>query len=377
MISFSGLPEQYMLLSSRISSSIEQVLQEGCYVGGTQIKELEKNLAKRTNSKFCLCCANGTDALTLALMAWGAGRGDAIFVPSFTFAATAESIALRGATPIFVDIDKTFTIDPASLENAIATTRREGWLRPFGIVAVDLFGIPADYKRISRIASQEGLWLLEDAAQSFGARRFGRAACSFGEIAATSFFPGKPLGCYGDGGAVFTDACLHAETINSLRLHGRGHSKYDHRIIGINSRLDTLQAAVLLEKLSLFDQELSRRNDIAKNYTENLSRFNITPIVPPDTLSSWSQYTLLLPDRMTRDRLKLELSTNGIPSMVYYPSPLHLQAAFSYLGGSKGMLPLSEAVCDQVLSIPIQPYLTDEEVSLIITSITEFMEKKI
>lgn len=374
-MNFSGLSEQYMRLSTRIVSSIEQVLQEGRYIGGAQIKQLEQQLAKRTGSSYCLCCANGTDALTLALMAWGAGRGDAIFVPAFTFAATAESIALRGATPVFVDIDETFNIDPASLENAIAATRREGWLRPFGIVAVDLFGIPADYKRLNHIAAQEGLWLLEDAAQSFGARRFGRAACSFGEIAATSFFPGKPLGCYGDGGAVFTDICDHAETIDSLRLHGRGSSKYDHRIIGINSRLDTLQAAVLLEKLLLFDQELTHRNEIAKKYTEHLRCFKITPTVPPDTLSAWSQYTLRLPDRMTRDRLKLDLSTHGIPSMVYYPSPLHLQAAFAYLGGSKGMLPLSETACEQVLSIPIHPYLSDEEVSLIISSITEFMEK--
>lgn len=377
MINFSGLPEQYKRLSPYMANSIEQVLQACCYIGGSEVDQLEQKLATRTGSSFCLCCANGTDALTLAIMAWGVGRGDAVFVPSFTFAATAEAVALRGATPVFVDVDDTFNIDPASLEDAIITTRREGWLRPAGIVAVNLFGVPADYRRLNHIAAREGLWLLEDSAQSFGASRFGRTACTFGEIAATSFFPVKPLGCYGDGGAIFTDSRPHAETINSLRLHGKGGSKYDHRIIGINSRLDTLQAAVLLQKLLIFDEELSSRNENAKKYTAALSKFGITPFIPPDTISAWSQYTLRLPDRITRDRLKLELSTCGIPSMVYYPAPLHLQAAFAYLGGKKGMLPISEATCEQVLSIPVHAYLQDEDIALIIDSITEFMEKKI
>ncbi len=377
MINFSGLPEQYKRLSTSMADSIEQVLQSCCYIGGTQVDELEQHLAARTGSSFCLCCANGTDALTLAIMAWGAGRGDAVFVPAFTFAATAEAVALRGATPVFVDIDETFNMDPASLEDAIATTRREAWLRPVGIVAVNLFGIPADYRRLNHIAAREGLWLLEDAAQSFGASRFGRAACTFGEIAATSFFPVKPLGCYGDGGAVFTDSRPHAETINSLRLHGKGGSKYDHRIIGINSRLDTLQAAVLLQKLLIFDDELARRNANAQKYTAAFSSFGIAPVIPPDTVSVWSQYTLRLPDKVTRDRLKLALSTCGIPSMVYYPAPLHLQPAFIYLGGKKGMLPVAESSCEQVLSIPVHAYLSDEDVALIIDCITDFMTKKL
>lgn len=376
MINFSGLPEQYKRLSSCMTDSIEQVLQSCCYIGGSQVDELEQRLAVRTGSSFCLCCANGTDALTLAIMAWGAGRGDAVFVPAFTFAATAEAVALRGATPVFVDVDETFNIDPASLEDAIATTRREAWLRPAGIVAVNLFGVPADYRRLNHIAAREGLWLLEDAAQSFGASRFGRAACTFGEIAATSFFPVKPLGCYGDGGAVFTDSRPHAETINSLRLHGKGGSKYDHRIIGINSRLDTLQAAVLLQKLSIFDDELARRSINAQKYTAAFSSFGIAPVIPPDTVSVWSQYTLRLPDKVMRDRLKLALSTCGIPSMVYYPAPLHLQPAFTYLGGKKGMLPVAEAACEQVLSIPVHAYLSDEDVALIINSVTEFMINK-
>lgn len=376
MINFSGLPEQYKRLSASMASSIEQVLQDCCYICGAQVDALEEQLAARTGSSFCLCCANGTDALTLAIMAWGAGHGDAVFVPSFTFAATAEAVALRGATPVFVDVDETFNIDPASLEHAISTIRQEGWLRPVGILAVNLFGVPADYRRLNHIAAREGLWLLEDAAQSFGASRFGRASCTFGEISATSFFPVKPLGCYGDGGAIFTDSRPHAETIHSLRLHGKGSSKYDHRIIGINSRLDTLQAAVLLQKLLIFDDELATRNENAKKYTAALSRFGITPVIPPDTVSAWSQYTLRLPDRVTRDRLKLELSTCGIPSMVYYPAPLHLQAAFAYLGGKKGMLPISEATCEQVLSIPVHAYLSQEDLMLIINAITEFMIKK-
>lgn len=376
MINFSGLPEQYKRLSASMAISIEQVLQDCCYICGAQVDTLEEQLAARTGSSFCLCCANGTDALTLAIMAWGAGHGDAVFVPAFTFAATAEAVALRGATPVFVDVNETFNIDPASLEHAISTIRQEGWLRPVGILAVNLFGVPADYRRLNHIAAREGLWLLEDAAQSFGASRFGRASCTFGEISATSFFPVKPLGCYGDGGAIFTDSRPHAETIHSLRLHGKGSSKYDHRIIGINSRLDTLQAAVLLQKLSIFDDELAARNENAKKYTAALSRFGIAPVIPADTVSAWSQYTLRLPDRVTRDRLKLELSTCGIPSMVYYPAPLHLQAAFAYLGGRKGMLPVSEATCEQVLSIPVHAYLGQEDLALIISTITEFMIKK-
>lgn len=377
MINFSGLPEQYKRLSADMAASIEQVLQDCCYIGGSQVDALEERLAARTGSCFCLCCANGTDALTLAIMAWGGGHGDAVFVPAFTFAATAEAVALRGATPVFVDVDETFNIDPASLEAAIATTRREGWLRPAGIVAVNLFGVPADYRRLNRIAAREGLWLLEDAAQSFGASRFGRASCTFGDISATSFFPVKPLGCYGDGGAIFTDSRPLAETIHSLRLHGKGSSKYDHRIIGINSRLDTLQAAVLLQKLSIFDDELASRIQNAKKYTAAFAAHGIAPVIPPDTVSAWSQYTLRLPDRVTRDRLKLELSTHGVPSMVYYPTPLHLQPAFLYLGGKKGMLPVSERSCEQVLSIPVHAYLTEADLALIIGTVTAFIKTKL
>lgn len=372
---FSGLRKQYEALSSHILSAIIQVLDEGVYIGGSQIARLEQKFTALTGCRFCLCCASGTDALVLALMAWGARSGDAVFLPAFTFAATAEAVALRGATPIFVDVDESLNIDPESLEQAIRQVRYEGWPRPVGIVAVDLFGVPADYGRISSIARREGLWLLEDAAQSFGASRDGQQACSFGEIAAASFFPSKPLGCYGDGGAVFTGDVRLAEVVDALRVHGRGSDKYDNRIVGVNSRLDTLQAAILLEKLSVFPQELVRRREIAACYTQQLSDIVRTPFVPEDTQPSWAQYTVRLPNRMLRDRLRLSLSTRGIPSAVYYPKPLHLQGAFAYLGVPKGALPRSEEACEQVLSLPMHPYLSDEEVLFVCRAVQEFMRE--
>jgi UDP-2-acetamido-2-deoxy-ribo-hexuluronate aminotransferase len=372
---FSGLRKQYEALSSHILSAIGQVLDEGVYIGGGQIARLEQRFTALTGCRFCLCCASGTDALVLALMAWGARAGEAVFLPSFTFAATAEAVALRGATPVFVDVDDTLNLDPAALETAITQVRREGWLRPAGIVAVDLFGVPADYGRIGAIARREGLWLLEDAAQSFGASRGGQQACSFGEIAATSFFPSKPLGCYGDGGAVFTGDARLAETIDSLRVHGRGNGKYDNRIVGINSRLDTLQAAILLEKLCVFPQELARRREVAEIYTRDLGGWVGLPVIPDDTQPSWAQYTIRLPNRTLRDRLRLALSTCGIPSAVYYPKPLHLQGAFAYLGLPKGALPRSEDACEQVLSLPMHPYLTDEEVAFVCHAVREFMQE--
>ncbi|MEG1849124.1 MAG: DegT/DnrJ/EryC1/StrS family aminotransferase [Oscillospiraceae bacterium] len=371
----SGLRAQYEALSPQIAAAMNRVLSEGKYIGGKQIERLERALAHHTQSTFALCCASGTDALTLALLAWGARAGDAVFLPSFTFAATAEAVALRGATPVFVDIDPSYCLDPCALTEAIDRVRREGWLRPAGIVAVDLFGLPADYQQIGRIAAAEGLWLLEDAAQSFGASRFGQMACSFGEIAATSFFPSKPLGCYGDGGAVFTNELHHAETIASLRCHGCGIDKYDNRLVGINSRLDTLQAAVLLEKLDVFPHELTRRRALAAFYTERLSGAVITPPIPPEAQPSWAQYTIRLPSPMLRDRLRLELSANGIPSAVYYPKPLHLQGAFSYLGIKRGALPESEAAARQVLSLPMHPYLTDGEAELVCETILRFIER--
>lgn len=371
---FSGLSEQYRRIFPEIVLSLQDVLSSGRYIGGTQIKDLELRLAEKCGSRFCLCCANGTDALSLALLNWGVGRRDAVFVPAFTFAATAEAVALRGATPVFVDIDSTFTMNPTALKAAIEQTKREGWLNPAGIITVDLFGVPADYKRIKRIANEENMWLLEDAAQAFGAMRYGRCACSFGDICTTSFFPAKPLGCYGDGGAVFTDSPDYAETIDSLRLHGCGASKYEHNLIGINSRLDTLQAAVLLKKLELFDDETAARRKTAEIYNNALQGYKITPHIPADTLPSWSQYTLLLPDSFMRDRLKLHLSTLGIPSMVYYPTPLHLQGAYAYLGIKRGALPVSEAAAAGVLSIPIHAYLTDDDIFSIIDGIKQHMD---
>ena len=375
MMDFSGLSRQYQALSPGILAAVGEVLGEGAYIGGAQIKTLEDALARRSGARFALGCANGTDALTLALLAFGARPGEAVFLPAFTFAATAEAVALRGATPVFVEVDESFTLDPAALEEALDRTRREGRLRPAGVIAVDLFGLPADYSRILPLVRREGLWLLEDAAQSFGSARGGRAACSFGEIAATSFFPTKPLGCYGDGGAVFTSRSRRAELLDSLRLHGRGIEKYDHRILGLNSRLDTLQAAVLLEKLKVFDRELSRRREIAAFYTERLSGAVQTPVIPAEAEPSWAQYTIRLPNRMQRDRMKLHLSIRGIPSAVYYPKPLHLQGAFACLGLRRGALPFSEALCEQVLSLPVHPYLTDDEVCCVADAVLEALRE--
>lgn len=368
---FSGLTRQYQALSGALRASMEEVLGEGRYIGGSQIARLEQALSDRTGVRYVFGCANGTDALTLALLAFGARTGEAVFLPSFTFAATAEAVAMRGATPIFVEVNDSFTLDPDALEKAVERVRQEGWLRPAGIVAVDLFGLPADYARIAPIARREGMWLLEDAAQSFGAIRDDRPACSFGEIAATSFFPTKPLGCYGDGGAVFTHRASRAALLDSLRLHGRGSHKYDHRILGINSRLDTLQAAVLLEKLQLFDRELARRREIAAFYHDRLTGVVRTPEPPEDALPSWAQYTIRLPDGTQRDRLKRRLAERGIPSAVYYPRPLHLQPALAYLGIRRGELPFTEALCEQVLSLPIHPYLTDAEVEQVADAVRE------
>lgn len=374
---FSGLKRQYERLSPGIQEAIGRVLGEGRYIGGRQIGRLEERLAALSGSACCLCCASGTDALTLALMAWGARGGEAVFLPAFTFAATAEAVALRGATPVFVDVDETLNLCPDALEEAVNRVRQEGWLRPAGVVAVDLFGLPADYQQIGKITAREGLWLLEDAAQSLGASRFGQMACTFGEVAATSFFPAKPLGCYGDGGAVFTDDLRIAQIIESLRAHGRGEDKYDNRILGINSRLDTLQAAVLLEKLDAFEGELARRRAVASRYTERLSPAVSTPVVPGDAQPSWAQYVVRLPSRSARDGLRLALSTRGVPSAVHYPKPLHLQGAFAYLGVRRGALPASEAASEQVLSLPMHGYLADEEVERVCDAVLDFAQRRL
>jgi dTDP-4-amino-4,6-dideoxygalactose transaminase len=332
---------------------------------GPQVKELEQELAAYVGVKHCLTCANGTDALTLALKAWGIGPGDAVFVPDFTFFASAEVVALEGATPVFVDVDDiTYNIDAESLDKAIQQTLAEGKLTPKVIVAVDLFGLPANYPLVKAIAQKYDLLILEDGAQGFGGSINGQKACSFGDIATTSFFPAKPLGCYGDGGAVFTNNDEWAELMNSYRVHGKGTDKYDNVRIGMNSRLDTLQAAILQVKLHAFDKEVESMNEAARYYTQLLKGHVKTPVIPDGFGSSWAQYTIQLPTEQQRNRLQAALKEAGIPSMVYYPKPMHQQTAFKDIQClmSDIQCPTATRLCATVLSLPMHPYINSSDI---------------
>ena len=322
---FRDLKQQYQVLREEMGHAILEAVASGAYIMGPQVRELERQLAEYVGVKHCLTCANGTDALTLALKAWGIGPGDAVFVPDFTFFASAEVVALEGATPVFVDVhEDTFNLDAEDLERAVKEVLSEGQLRPRVVVAVDLFGLPADYKPIREVANKYGLLVLEDGAQGFGGSIGEKRACSFGDIATTSFFPAKPVGCYGDGGAVFTSNDEWAALIDSYRVHGKGTFKYDNIRIGMNSRLDTVQAAVLQVKLKAFaDYELDAVNKAATCYSERLHEL-ATPVIPKGFRSSWAQYTLRFANRAQRDSVQAALKAEGIPSMVYYPKPMHL-----------------------------------------------------
>ena len=352
--------------------AIFDAVASGAFIMGPQVKELERQLAEYVGVKHCLTCANGTDALTLALKAWGIGPGDAVFVPDFTFFASAEVVSLEGATPVFVDVQEdTFNLDAEDLERAVKGVLAEGRLRPRVVVAVDLFGLTADYKAIREVANKYGLLVLEDGAQGFGGSIGEKRACSFGDIATTSFFPAKPVGCYGDGGAVFTDDDEWAALIDSYRVHGKGTFKYDNVRIGMNSRLDTVQAAVLQVKLKAFaDYELDDVNKVAERYTELLQGL-ATPVIPEGFRSSWAQYTLRFANRAQRDSVQAALKAEGIPSMVYYPKPMHLQTAFaSVIPGLTGNLcPVATSLCDRVLSLPMHPYLTVEDIETVCTAV--------
>ncbi len=362
---FRDLHRQYEALKSAIDQAVLSTVAEGRYIMGPAVRELEKQLSAYVGVAHCLTCANGTDALTLALKAWGIGPGDAVFVPDFTFFSSAEVVLLEGATPVFVDVDpSTYNIDPDRLEQAIEAVMAEGRLAPKVIVAVDLFGLPANYPALRAIADRYHLWILEDGAQGFGGAIQGQRACSFGDISTTSFFPAKPLGCYGDGGAVFTDNDQWAALIASYRVHGKGADKYDNVRVGMNSRLDTLQAAVLQVKLRAFqEQEWMRVNAVAASYTAQLQAYVRTPFVPEGYSSSWAQYTIQLPDRATRDALQRRLKEADIPSMIYYPKPMHAQSVFSGPQGAVAMdCPCASVLPGRVLSLPMHPYLTEEEV---------------
>src|SRR5919205_2160320 len=326
-IEFIDLGAQRRRIGARMDEAVLHVLHHGRYIMGPEVAELERRLAEFCGARHALSCANGTDALGLGLMAKGVKPGDAVLCPSFTFAATAEVVAWMGATPVFVDIHEgTFNLDPASLEDAIATARRQR-LNPVGLISVDLFGLPADYDALEPICAREGLWLLSDAAQSFGATYKGRKVGTIGMATATSFFPAKPLGCYGDGGAVFTDDDELAAIMRSLRIHGQGSDKYDNVRIGINGRLDTMQAAVLIEKLKIFPDEIVARDRIARRYNELLRHMAIVPEVPEGLTSVWAQYTLRIRG-FDRDAFQADLKRAGIPTAAYYPKPLHRQTAY-------------------------------------------------
>lgn len=363
---FRDLKLQYLRNKEAINYAIQCVLDSSQYIGGDSVAELEKQLASYVGVKHCITCANGTDALELALMAWGIGAGDAVFVPDFTFFATAEVVPCVGATPIFVDVDKdTFNMCPENLENTIKRIIEEGKLCPKVVIAVDLFGQPADYIKIREIANKYNLLLLEDGAQGFGGSIGNQKACSFGDISTTSFFPAKPLGCYGDGGAIFTDNDEWAELIKSYKVHGKGSDKYDNIRIGRNSRLDTIQAAILLAKLDIFiNEEIEAVNRVADYYTEELKDFVITPVVKEGYISSWAQYTIRLKDIKERDMLQNRLRENGIPSMIYYVKPLHKQGAFLEDIGDL-VLSATEELCETVLSLPMHPYLEKEEIEYV------------
>ena len=373
---FRDLKEQYSRNREQINATIQDVLNEGTFIGGNQVKALEDKLAEYTGTKTCVTCANGTDALLLALMCWNIGPGDAVFVPDFTFFSTAEVVSFLGAVPVFVDVDDTFNMDAESLQEAVEAVEKEGKLIPRAIIAVDLFGQPADYLRIRKIADEHGLKLLEDGAQGFGGEIDGRKACSFGDISTTSFFPAKPLGCYGDGGAVFTDNEEWAALLSSLKVHGKGSGKYDNVRVGMNSRLDTLQAAILLVKLEAFCKyELEAVNEKAALYTEQLKAQVQTPLVKDAFLSSWAQYSILLEDQERRDGLKQYLAEKEIPSMVYYPKPLHKQDVYKKQGLKQyTSLMAAASISQRVLSLPMHPYLEKNDITAVCAEILHYLK---
>ena len=356
-ISFIDLAAQQRRIRDNLDRAIGRVLDEGAYIMGPQVKRFEADMSAFCGAKHVVSCANGTDALQLGLLALGIGRGDAVFVPTFTFAATAEVVALAGATPVFVDSRAdTFNMDLASLERAVAETKRNQ-LRPRMVIPVDLFGLPADLEAIERLADVEGLVVMCDSAQGFGGTIGGRMTGTFGKLTTTSFFPAKPLGCYGDGGAVMTDDPELARVLDSLRVHGKGSDKYDNVRIGMNSRLDTMQAAILIEKLAIYPDEISARQAVAERYSAGLEGFVEVPFVPAGYRSVWAQYTIKLPGAEARAVLQDTLKAAGVPTAVYYPMPLHLQSAYRDAPRDPQGLPEAERLAGQVLSLPMHPYL--------------------
>jgi len=377
VMDFIDLAAQQRRIRATLEENIMKVMSHGQYIMGPEIKTLEEQLAAYVGVKHAISCSSGTDALLMALMAYGVGPGDAIFTTPFTFIATAEVVALLGATPVFVDIDpRTFNIDPEKLKQAISAVRQNDpqlyplpatqgsqALTPRGVIPVDLFGLPADYDRIQAVAGEHGLFVIEDAAQSFGAEYHGKRTGSLADIACTSFFPAKPLGGYGDGGMCFTDDDTLADRMRSVRIHGQGSDKYNNVRIGINGRLDTLQAAILLAKFSLFPEEVILRQQVAGRYSTLLgsNASLVVPDIPEGYLSVWAQYSVLAHDSAHRSALQGALQKEGIPTAVYYPKPLHAQTAFAALGYKPGDFPVSDDCAQRIFSLPMHPYLKEED----------------
>lgn len=378
---FRDLKKQYQLLKGDIDSAVQDVCAKAQFIGGAQVKELEKALAEYVGVKHCISCANGTDALSLAVMAWGIGSGDAVFVPDFTYFASGEIVSFAGATPIFVDVCKdTYNIDPDKLEKAIVKAKAEGKYKLRAVVAVDLFGLPADFDRIKEICKKYVLLLLEDGAQGFGGKLGGKTACSFGDISTTSFFPAKPLGCYGDGGAVFTNNDEWADLVRSYAVHGKGSSKYDNIRVGVNSRLDSVQAAVLNVKFDAFKKyELEDINKVAQKYTELFTNAGaqekglVLPVIKEGFYSSWAQYTVQLPEGADREKIQSEMKAKGIPTMIYYIKPMHSQGAFEGTDSAIAECPVTDEICSKVLSLPLDPYKSDEDVKVVVEELMKLI----
>lgn len=374
---FRDLKKQYQVLKPQIDEKVQSVCASAHYISGPEVAELEKELAEYVGVKHCITCANGTDALTLALKAWEIGKGDAVFVPDFTFFSSGECPAAEGATCVFVDVDeRTYNINPVKLEEAILKVKKEGKYNPKVVVSVDLFGLPADYNAIKPICEKYGLFLLEDGAQGFGGEINGKRACSFGDISTTSFFPAKPLGCYGDGGAIFTDNDEWAALLKSYAVHGKsGDDKYNNIRLGLNSRLDTIQAAILQVKLKAFkDYEVKNINKVAQFYNEEfkfagLDKKLVLPEIKDGYLSSWAQYTIQLPEGTDRAAFQSKLKEVGIPSMVYYMKPMHLQGAFTGTDSAIADCTVTEKLCKTVLSLPLHPYMEVKDVSFVVEKI--------
>ncbi len=373
---FRDLKKQYGILKKDVDNAIFQVVEDCNFISGKQVEELEKELAGYVGVKHCITCGNGTDALTMMMMAWNIKKGDAVFVPDFTFFASGEVVSFEGATPVFYDVRKdTYNADIVSLEKAIKRVIEEGKLIPRVIIAVDLFGQPADYPEIEELAKKYNLLVLEDGAQGFGGRIRDRKACSFGNAATTSFFPAKPLGCYGDGGAIFTNDDSVDTYLRSIRVHGKGEFKYDNIRVGWNSRLDTIQAAILKIKLkALKEHELDSINVVADKYNELLKDVVAIPFVPKGYYSSWAQYTIQLKNETVRNGLQMYLKEKGIPTMIYYPKAMHKQGAFEdaceYVE-----CPVTEELCHTVLSLPMHPYLEEQEIKDVCLEVRKYLEE--